>query len=54
MDKTEAACRYILGIGAPTDIDYAIQLLRDATKEGDSNATHILNLTKDYYEYKNK
>lgn len=42
IDKTMVACRYILGLGCPTDIDYAIQLLKDAAKQGDENAAKIL------------
>lgn len=42
INKTMVACRYILGLGCPTDIDYAIQLLKDAAKQGDENAAKIL------------
>lgn len=42
FDKTQAACRYILGLGAPTDIEYAISLFKEAAKQGDKNAVKIL------------
>lgn len=42
IDKTKVACRYILGLDVPTDINYAITLLREAEKQGDENATKIL------------
>jgi hypothetical protein len=41
-EKTKIACRYILGLGVATDIDYAISLFRDAAKQGDENAAKIL------------
>lgn len=47
IDKTQAACRYILGLGVPTDIEYAISLFKEAAKQGDENAAKILNLCKD-------
>ena len=34
-EKTMTTCRYILGLDAPTDIDYAISLLREAKEQGD-------------------
>ena len=42
LDKTQAACRYILGLGVPTDIEYAISLFKEAAKQGDRNAAKIL------------
>lgn len=42
IDKTLVACRYILGLGVPTDIDYAVRLFEEAAKQGDENAIKIL------------
>lgn len=42
IDKTLVACRYILGLGVPTDIDYAVRLFEEAAKQGDENAAKIL------------
>jgi hypothetical protein len=44
IDKTQAACRYILGLGVPTDIEYAISLFKEAAKQGDENAIKILEI----------
>lgn len=42
IDKTTVACRYILGLGVPTDIDFAVRLFREVAKQGDENAIKIL------------
>lgn len=44
--KTKLACLYILGLGVPTDIDYAISLFKDAAAQGDENAAKILKMCK--------
>lgn len=45
-DKTKMACRYILGLDVPTDIDDAIALIRDAAGLGDENTAKILKGSK--------
>lgn len=42
ITKVQVACRYILGLGVPTDIDYAKRLLTDAANQGSENAANIL------------
>ena len=42
MNNTKLACRYVLGIDVPTDIDYAMRLFCEAATEGDENAAKIL------------
>lgn len=47
IDKTLVACRYILGLGVPTDIDCAMSLFKEAAKQGDENAIKILKICSD-------
>ena len=54
IDKTQAACRYILGLGVPTDIEYAISLFKEAAKQGENNAAKILKTIYFYKEPKTK
>lgn len=44
INKTMVACRYILGLSVPTDIDYAISLFKEAAKQGDEGAARILDI----------
>lgn len=44
INKTMVACRYILGLNVPTDIDYAISLFKEAAKQGDEGAARILDI----------
>ena len=44
INRTLAGCRYILGLDVPTDIEYAISLFKEAAKQGDEDAIHLLSL----------
>lgn len=44
INRTWVGCRYILGLDVPTDIGYAISLFKEAAKQGDEDAIHLLSL----------